>query len=87
MYSPDVDECATGESPCQQNADCINIPGSYRCKCTRGYKLSPGGACVGKRGPQQAQGREVRAWKMGQSQALPTVTWVGLSSVQAFLFG
>ncbi|PNI18366.1 FBN3 isoform 8, partial [Pan troglodytes] len=44
----DVDECGSRESPCQQNADCINIPGSYHCECTRGYKLSPGGACVGR---------------------------------------
>ncbi|ELK08077.1 Fibrillin-3 [Pteropus alecto] len=48
LVCEDVDECASGESPCQQNADCINIPGSYRCKCTRGYKLLPGGACVGR---------------------------------------
>uniref|UniRef100_A0A673VN86 Fibrillin 3 n=1 Tax=Suricata suricatta TaxID=37032 RepID=A0A673VN86_SURSU len=34
--SADVDECASGESPCRQNADCVNIPGSYRCKCARG---------------------------------------------------
>ncbi|VFV25684.1 fibrillin 3 [Lynx pardinus] len=48
LYPADVNECAGGESPCQQNADCINIPGSYRCKCARGYKLSPSGACVGR---------------------------------------
>ncbi|KAF6093704.1 fibrillin 3 [Phyllostomus discolor] len=42
-----VDECASGESSCQQNAKCINIPGSYHCKCAQGYKLLPGGACVG----------------------------------------
>uniref|UniRef100_A0A8D1TIW8 Fibrillin 3 n=1 Tax=Sus scrofa TaxID=9823 RepID=A0A8D1TIW8_PIG len=48
LVCEDVDECASGESPCQQNANCINIPGSYRCKCARGYKLSPDGACVGR---------------------------------------
>uniref|UniRef100_A0A8C3X9N4 Fibrillin 3 n=1 Tax=Catagonus wagneri TaxID=51154 RepID=A0A8C3X9N4_9CETA len=48
LVCEDVDECASGESPCQQNADCINIPGSHRCQCARGYKLSPGGACVGR---------------------------------------
>lgn len=56
LHSPDVDECAGGESPCQQNADCINIPGSYRCTCTRGYKLLPGGACVGKWGTPAGTG-------------------------------
>ncbi|XP_025841448.2 fibrillin-3 isoform X4 [Vulpes vulpes] len=48
LVCEDMNECASGESPCQQNADCINIPGSYRCVCARGYKPSPGGACVGR---------------------------------------
>ncbi|XP_058393999.1 fibrillin-3 [Diceros bicornis minor] len=48
LICEDMDECASVESPCQQNADCVNIPGSFRCKCARGYKLSQGGACVGR---------------------------------------
>uniref|UniRef100_A0A5F8H1B1 Fibrillin 3 n=1 Tax=Monodelphis domestica TaxID=13616 RepID=A0A5F8H1B1_MONDO len=48
LHSVDMDECSSGESPCQRHADCINIPGSYRCECARGYKLSPSGACVGR---------------------------------------
>uniref|UniRef100_A0A452UGX3 Fibrillin 3 n=1 Tax=Ursus maritimus TaxID=29073 RepID=A0A452UGX3_URSMA len=48
LVCEDMNECASGESPCQQNADCVNIPGSYRCTCARGYKLSPGGACMGR---------------------------------------
>ncbi|XP_054439323.1 fibrillin-3 [Pteronotus mesoamericanus] len=48
LLCQDVDECASGESPCQQKAECTNIPGSYHCKCARGYKASPGGACVGR---------------------------------------
>lgn len=46
----DIDECSSGENLCQRNADCLNIPGSYRCECSSGYKLSPSGACVGKMG-------------------------------------
>uniref|UniRef100_A0A8C0W6M1 Fibrillin-3 n=1 Tax=Castor canadensis TaxID=51338 RepID=A0A8C0W6M1_CASCN len=45
---PDVDECTSRNHPCQRNADCVNIPGSYRCECARGFKLSPSGACVGR---------------------------------------
>ena len=72
LYPADVNECAGGESPCQQNADCINIPGSYRCKCARGYKLSPSGACVGERGPQHpagqgAEGVGCGTWRAGTS--------------------
>lgn len=43
----DIDECNSGDNLCQRNANCINIPGSYRCECSAGFKLSPSGACVG----------------------------------------
>lgn len=43
----DIDECNSGDNLCQRNAKCINIPGSYRCECSPGFKLSPSGACVG----------------------------------------
>lgn len=43
----DIDECNSGDNLCQRNANCINIPGSYRCECSPGFKLSPSGACVG----------------------------------------
>lgn len=36
-YCRDVDECATG-SPCQQQ--CINVLGSFLCKCDIGYDLA-----------------------------------------------
>lgn len=50
LFSPsrvDIDECNSGDNLCQRNANCINIPGSYRCECSPGFKLSPNGACVG----------------------------------------
>lgn len=43
----DIDECNSGDNLCQRNANCINIPGSYRCECSQGFKLSPSGACLG----------------------------------------
>ncbi|XP_035669108.1 uncharacterized protein LOC118411162 [Branchiostoma floridae] len=33
----DVDECATGEYTCDDNADCVNEVGSYTCQCRTGY--------------------------------------------------
>jgi len=33
----DVDECAAGIDDCDTNADCINLEGSYECKCHDGY--------------------------------------------------
>lgn len=47
----DIDECNSGDNLCQRNANCINIPGSYRCECSPGFKLSPSGACVGESSP------------------------------------
>lgn len=43
----DIDECNSGDNLCQRNANCNNIPGSYRCECSPGFKLSPSGACLG----------------------------------------
>ena len=35
---PDIDECATGVDLCDQNADCSNTEGSYKCICKTGYE-------------------------------------------------
>lgn len=32
---PDIDECAKGI--CKNGATCVNLQGSYRCKCNSGY--------------------------------------------------
>ena len=35
----DIDECGkTGSALCAVNAECINTPGSYHCKCREGFK-------------------------------------------------
>ncbi|KAJ6664070.1 hypothetical protein lerEdw1_008285 [Lerista edwardsae] len=41
----DIDECQNGQV-CQQNADCVNTAGSYRCDCKPGYRFTPVGRCV-----------------------------------------
>jgi EGF domain/MSP1 EGF domain 1 len=33
----DVNECNTGHDRCDENALCINEPGSYQCRCKAGY--------------------------------------------------
>ena len=38
----DVDECAEGR-PCQSNAVCENLPGSFECSCADGFRLLQGG--------------------------------------------
>ena len=37
-FSADVDECATGDHDCDENAICENIPGSFSCSCKDGYR-------------------------------------------------
>ena len=45
-FSPDMDECVTGNHSCMQN--CHNTDGSYRCSCKAGFKLlSDGMSCEG----------------------------------------
>ena len=34
---PDIDECALNLHDCHTNATCINVPGSYKCQCNKGY--------------------------------------------------
>ena len=42
----DIDECAMHIDGCDH--ECVNTPGSYYCKCNRGYKLvSEAGAVLG----------------------------------------
>lgn len=33
----DIDECLLKKDNCDENADCINTPGSYKCKCKEGF--------------------------------------------------
>ena len=35
--STDIDECATGEDTCDDNADCEDTIGSYMCTCFSGF--------------------------------------------------
>lgn len=34
---PAIDECSLSLHKCHRNATCINTPGSYDCKCNRGF--------------------------------------------------
>ncbi|XP_035828225.1 multiple epidermal growth factor-like domains protein 8 [Aplysia californica] len=35
---PDVEECLLGMHDCHENATCINVYGSFRCECNRGFE-------------------------------------------------
>ena len=43
--SSDIDECQE-QSPCDQNANCTNTPGSFTCTCNVGYQ-GDGLTCTG----------------------------------------
>ncbi len=44
--SPDVDECEIGAHNCDMHAACINVPGSFKCRCRDGW-VGDGIKCVG----------------------------------------
>ena len=46
VYFADVDECATENNDCAQQAKCINTEGTYKCICLPGY-LGDGKSCSG----------------------------------------
>ncbi|XP_030580184.1 fibrillin-2-like isoform X2 [Archocentrus centrarchus] len=41
----DIDECEKGSHKCDMNAACINIPGSFKCRCRDGW-VGDGFKCV-----------------------------------------
>ena len=45
-YNLDVDECL--ESSSCENGDCKNFPGTYQCRCDKGYKSGNNNSCVGR---------------------------------------
>ncbi|XP_053766429.1 adhesion G protein-coupled receptor E2 isoform X2 [Desmodus rotundus] len=38
----DVDECTSGQNSCHNSTHCLNIQGSYECRCRRSWKPVPG---------------------------------------------
>ncbi len=38
MIMKDVNECLVNNGGCHANAKCVNLPGSARCICDRGYE-------------------------------------------------
>uniref|UniRef100_A0A3Q2W392 Nidogen 2a (osteonidogen) n=1 Tax=Haplochromis burtoni TaxID=8153 RepID=A0A3Q2W392_HAPBU len=47
----DIDECAEGLGTCGDNSECVNLPGSHRCHCQRGYEFGyDGRTCAGEFG-------------------------------------
>lgn len=44
----DIDECQNGANVCGPLQTCINLPGSYRCKCPKGFQ-SDRRECIGKK--------------------------------------
>ena len=43
----DIDECAIDTDNCEENATCMNTPGSFNCMCSEGY-TGDGTSCEGK---------------------------------------
>ena len=44
----DIDECADDSNNCDANAVCTNTPGSFTCRCKKGYEGAQDGlSCTG----------------------------------------
>ena len=43
----DVNECQTGSHSCHAQGQCVNVPGSYSCKCLPGYTGDGKSKCEG----------------------------------------
>lgn len=43
----DIDECAAKMHYCHANTVCVNLPGSYRCDCVKGYVRIDDFSCTG----------------------------------------
>ena len=43
----DVNECQTGSYSCHAQGQCVNVPGSYSCKCLPGYTGDGQSKCDG----------------------------------------
>lgn len=48
ISSSDVNECQLGSYSCHAQAQCVNVPGSYECKCLTGYYGDGNSTCVKK---------------------------------------
>ncbi len=45
-FTPDINECTSEQHNCHQDANCINLKGSFNCTCKRGYRGN-GVSCEG----------------------------------------
>ena len=46
FFTTDIDECSAETNPCDENADCANIDGSFSCTCKEGF-TGAGKTCQG----------------------------------------
>ncbi len=48
-FTPDINECASEQHNCHQDANCTNLKGSFNCTCKHGYQGNgtdcEGGSC------------------------------------------
>jgi len=42
----DIDECVENIGGCDPTAECVNLPGSFECRCPDGFDTSRDGSCV-----------------------------------------
>lgn len=49
IFNLDINECTDEPHLCTPMGTCMNMPGSFKCLCNRGFSLDPSGRfCMGK---------------------------------------
>ena len=43
----DVNECLNGDAICPPNSECLNLNGTFFCKCYAGFSKTGSGDCIG----------------------------------------
>ncbi len=73
MSFPDINECTSGSHLCG-NLLCINVPGSYKCRCSAGYEFN------------EAVGILVNKMELNEKLTFTEIRHSRISNVPHFLF-
>ncbi|XP_065447020.1 adhesion G protein-coupled receptor E2-like [Chrysemys picta bellii] len=75
----DIDECQRNATICEPHGNCINMPGSYMCKCSWGFGKSQKNTsqiCTGTMGAGNSRGKDINECNKNPDICSPKATCV-----------